>query len=118
MAKGHVRYRGNGKWQLEVDLGKKVGGRGRNRKYKTVKAENQSDANTKLAQFVADLTGEGYIEESNIGFVEFINKHWMPKCATKRLSHTTLDTHIRCLELRILPAFQYFKLNEINPVHI
>lgn len=118
MAKGHARYRGNGKWQLEVDLGKKVGGRGRNRKYKTVRAENQGDANTKLAQFVADLTGEGYIEESNIGFVEFVNKHWMPKCATKRLSHTTLSSHISYLNARILPAFQYFKLNEIKPVHI
>lgn len=118
MAKGHARHRGGNKWQLEVDLGKKVGGKGRNRKYKTVTAEGQTDADTKLAQFVADLTDSGYIENVKIGFVEFVNKHWMPKCATKRLSHTTLETHVGCLNSRILPAFQYFKLDQVQPIHI
>lgn len=118
MAKGHARHRGGNKWQLEVDLGKKVGGKGRNRKFKTITAEGTSDANTQLAKFVTDLTDEGYIEESKIGFLEFVNKYWMPKCATKRLSHTTLSTHVSCLESRIFPAFQYFSLNEIKPIHI
>lgn len=118
MAKGHVRHRGGSKWQLEVDLGKKLHGKGRNRKYRTIKAKSQREADTLLSQFVAELTNEGYIEETEIGFVEFVNKHWMPKCATKRLSHTTLSTHVGYLELRIFPGFQHFKLNEIKPVHI
>lgn len=118
MARGHVRYRGNGKWQLEVDLGKTIGGKKRNRKYRTVEAKNKKEAELLLAQFVAELTNEGYIEEKDIGFIEFVNKHWVPKCAVKRLSHTTLSSYINRIETRIFPAFQYFKLNEVEPIHI
>lgn len=118
MSKGHVRHRGGNRWQLEIDLGKTVGGKKRNRKYKTVTAKNKTEAKIKLAQFITEMTDGGYIEENEIGFVEFVNKHWMPKCAIKRLSHTTLETHVYYLELRILPAFQHFKLNEIKPIHI
>ncbi|HLR43079.1 MAG TPA: site-specific integrase [Pseudogracilibacillus sp.] len=118
MARGHVRHRGGKKYQLEVDLGKKVGGKGRNKKYRTVKAAGITDAKTKLAQFVAELTNEGYIEETKIGFVEFVDKEWMPKCGTKRLAHTTLDSFIKRLNKHIIPAFQYFRLDEIKPRHI
>lgn len=118
MAKGHARYRGNGKWQLEVDLGKTIGGKSRNRKYRTVKAKNKTEAELLLTKFVAELTNEGYIEAKDIGFVEFVNNHWIPKCAMKRLEHTTLSSYIEKIENRIFPAFKYFKLHEIQPIHI
>ena len=122
MAKGHARPRGNGKWQLEVDLGSYVdpvtNKRKRNRKYKTITAKNQSEANLELAKFVVEVTGDGYHEPEKISFIDFVNKQWLPKCAKKRLSHTTLETHIWCLETRILPAFQYLKLDQIKPIHI
>lgn len=122
MARGHARHRGKNKWQLEVDLGSyvdpKTGKKKRNRKYKTVTAKNQKEANTKLAEFVTELTSGSYFESENINFVDFVTDHWLPKCATKRLSHTTLQSYIDYLELRILPAFQYFKLDQIKPIHI
>lgn len=122
MARGHARHRGKNKWQLEVDLGSyvdpKTGKKKRNRKYKTVTAKNQKEANTKLAEFVTELTSGSYFESENINFVDFVTDHWLPKCATKRLAHTTLQSYIDYLELRILPAFQYFKLDQIKPIHI
>jgi|SRR5690625_1798382 len=122
MAKGHARPRGNGKWQLEVDLGSytdpKTGKVKRHRKFKTITAKNQSEADTKLAKFVVELTSGEYHEPKKINFVDFVNEHWLSKCATKRLSHTTLETHIEYLEKRILPAFQYFRLDQIKPIHI
>lgn len=118
MAKGHARPRGNNKWQLEVDLGKKLYGKGRNRKYKTITADSQKEADLELAKFVVDVTGTNYFEPEKTNFVDFINNEWFPKCGSKRLSHTTLATHVEYLEARILPAFQYFRLDEIKPMHI
>jgi Phage integrase family. len=122
MARGYCRQRGKNRWQLEVDLGSyidpKTGEKKRNRKYKTIKAKNQKEAETKLAQFIAELTGGGYFEPEKINFVEFVQKEWLPKCGKERLSHTSLDVYIRLLENRILPAFQYLRLDQIKPKHI
>lgn len=122
MAKGHVLPRGSKKWQLVVELGSYINPvtqkRKRIRKTKTITAENKTEANLELARFVTEVTSENYYDPEKISFFDFVNNHWMPKCATKRLSHTTLETHIDCLESRILPAFQYFKLDQIKPIHI
>ncbi|REJ29253.1 site-specific integrase [Caldibacillus debilis] len=121
MAKGYARPRGNGKWQLEVNLGSyvdpKTGKRKRIRKFKEISAKNQRQADLELAKFVAEITGNNYFEPEKINFVEFVQKEWLP-VAEKRLSHTTLTTHIRYLNLRILPAFQYLRLDQIKPKHI
>ncbi len=118
MAKGYARRRKNGKWQLEVDLGKTINGKKRNRKYKTIEAKGQKEANIELANFITELTGEGYIEEKEIMLNAFIINHWLEKCAKKRLAHTTLESHLSIINNRIMPAFQYFKLNEIQPIHL
>lgn len=121
MAKGHVRKRSNNKWQLEVDLGsyKDINGKTRRkRRYKTITAKTQREANLALSRFVTEVTGDNYLEPKKISFVDFVNKHWKPKCGSKRLSHTTYDTHIRYLDNRILPAFQYFRLDQVKPIHI
>lgn len=122
MAKGHARHRGGNRWQLEVDLGSYVdpatGERKRNRKYKTIKAKSQSEANIELAKFVVKVTDSDYYEPEKMHFVDFVKNEWLPKCAKKRLSHTTLASHVSYLETRILPAFQYLRLDQIKPIHI
>lgn len=116
--KGYARPRGNGKWQLEVDVGKKIYGKGRNRKYKTITADSEGEANIELAKFITEVLGDGYIEIEAINFISFVENVWIPKCAKPRLAGTTFERFIDYLELRIKPAFQYFKLNEVEPVHI
>ncbi len=122
MAKGHARKRKDGKWQLEVDLGSYIdpdtGKKKRNRKYRTITVKGPREANTELARFVAEVTGEGYYEPEKMNFVDFVNKEWIPKCANKRLAHTTVDIYMTHLKLRILPAFQFLRMDQIKPKHI
>lgn len=122
MARGHVRQRGKDTWQLEVDLGyyidPKTGKKKRHKKYKTIKTKSQRQAELELARFVAEVTGEGYFEPEKMNFVDFVQKEWWPKCGRERLSHTSLEVYMRLLELRILPAFQYLRLDQIKPKHI
>lgn len=116
--KGYARPHGNGRWQLEVDVGKKLYGKGRNRKYKTVTAKSEAEANIELAKFIAELFDKGYMDLEDIGFVEFVENVWKPKCAQKRLPETTYENYIGYLNFRTIPAFQYFQLDEIQPIHI
>lgn len=118
MTRGHARSRGNGKWQLEVDIGKKVGGKGRNKKYRTVTAKSEKEAQAKLAVFVNEVKQGGYFEPEDIGFVDFVHNRWMPDYASRQLADTTLEGYVFCLNNRILPAFQHFKLKEISQRHI
>jgi len=122
MAKGYCRKRGKNKWQLEVDLGSYIdpetGKKKRHRKYKTITTKSPRQAELELARFVAEVTSNDYYEPEKMNFVDFVNKEWLPKHAKKHLSHTTLSTHIRYLDLRILPAFQYLRLDQIKPKHI
>lgn len=121
MAKGHARHRGGNRWQLEVDLGSYVdpetGKRKRNRKYKTIRAKGQREANLELARFVAKVSDDNYYEPEKVNFVDFVKNDWLP-IAKDRLSHTTLEVYLTHLNLRILPAFQRLRIDQVRPKHI
>jgi integrase len=122
MARGYCRQRGKDKWQLEVDLGyyidPKTGKKKRHKKYKTITATGQRQAELELARFVAEVTGGSYFEPERVNFVEFVQNEWIPKCAKKRLAPTTYDRYLECVNNRILPAFQYLRMDQIKPKHI
>lgn len=122
MAKGHARSRGKGKWQLEVDRGyctdPDTGKRERDRVYKTITAKGQREADTALARFVAKVTGDDYFVPTKVMFSDFVKNEWLPKCGEVRLSHMTLASHLQYLDLRILPAFKFLRLDEVKPKHI
>lgn len=94
-----------------------MGGKGRNKKYKTVTAKNQEEADEELVKFVQEVRSAGFFEPEDIGFVDFINTRWV-HFAIKDLADTTFEGYVDCLENRIMPAFQYFKLHEIEQEHI
>lgn len=122
MARGYCRQRGKDKWQLEVDLGyyidPKTGKKKRHKKYKTITATGQRQAELELARFVAEVTGGSYFEPERVNFVEFVQNEWIPKCAKKRLAPTTYDRYLECVNNRILPAFKFLRMDQIKPKHI
>lgn len=122
MARGYCRQRGKDKWQLEVDLGSYIdpvtGKKKRNKKYKTITTKSQRQAELELARFVAEVTGEGYFEPEKMNFVDFVQKEWWPKWVEKNLAHTTQDVYRRYLDARILPAFQFLRMDQVRPMHI
>ncbi|WP_078430442.1 tyrosine-type recombinase/integrase [Alkalihalobacterium alkalinitrilicum] len=122
MAKGSIRDRGDGKWQLEVDLGMKLnhltGKKKRQKKYKTVKAKGKREAEKMLAQFVTEVTADSYFEPEKMMFVDFVEKHWFPKYAKKHLAPRTLDTYLLHINNRILPASQALRIDQVKTIHI
>lgn len=122
MARGYVQHVSGNKWRLFYDVGMKLdskkGKMKRQRKTKTVQAKGKREAEKLLADFIAEINSDSYFEPEKMMFVDFVKNEWLPKHAQKHLSKTTLDTHLRLLELRILPAFQHFRLDQIKQIHI
>ena len=120
--KGSVTQVGEEKWQLEVNLGTYVDPKTlkkkRNRKYRTVEAKNKRQAEVLLARWIAELTDVTYFEPEKMSFVEFVKNEWEPRCAKKRLAPTTYYQYMRCVNSRILPAFQYLRMDQVKPKHI
>lgn len=117
LPRGHARHRGGEKWQLEVDIGKSVNGSRRPKKYKTITAKDEKEAEAALAVFVNEIRNTGLLEPEDIGFIDFINSRWV-HYAINDLATTTFQGYVDCLENRIMPAFQHFKLHEIRQTHI
>jgi integrase len=92
--------------------------RKRIKKYKTITAKGQREAKLELARFVAEVTGEGYVEPEKVSFTYFVQNEWEPKCAKKRLAPTTYEQYMNCVNNRILPAFKYLRMDQIRPKHI
>lgn len=123
MATGYARDRGNGKWQLEVNLGSYVdpdtGKKKRNRQFKTINAKGKRDAERQLAKFVSELEEGSYKKEKKINFVDFVENYWYPHIIqTHELASTTLDTYMRYLRLRIIPVFKALRMDQVTPEHI
>lgn len=59
----------------------------RNKKYKTINAKSQRDADKQLIQFVAEVTADGYYEPEKFNFVDFVKNEWHPSAKKKIVTH-------------------------------
>ncbi|QTD40595.1 tyrosine recombinase XerC [Sporosarcina sp. Te-1] len=50
--------------------------------------------------------------------MDFVQNEWLPKSVERNLSHTTIAKYINYLENRILPAFQFLRVDQVQPQHI
>lgn len=82
-----------------------------------ITASSPSEANRKLALFVAEIEKGQYSRQSEITFVEFAQL-FIDKYATDNLSPTTLNDYKNRLNKYILQDFGRMKLNRIKRLHV
>lgn len=116
MAKGSIRERGKGKYQLEYVVGYDEKGN-KKRRYRTVTAKNKTEANKLLAQFITEIETGAYFKESKITFGQF-TLQWREKYATKHLELKTISNYNSFLRLYFLPVFAHVPLSKINHLYI
>lgn len=118
---GSIVPLGNGKYKLVVELPTTLrpdGTRKRNRKTKTVKASGQREADKMLTKFVSEVLSDDYLEPTKIMFVNFVFDQWWQNFAENHYEDKTLEVYESHLRLRIVPAFQHFRLNQIKTIHL
>lgn len=112
---GSIQDRGNGSYYLTVSAGFKADGK-RNRKTRTVKAKNITEARKKLAAFVAEVEAGEYVAPSHIKLKDYV-AIWK-KERSKKIAPSTMETYEYNLNGRILPNLGHMKLENIKPIHI
>ncbi len=113
---GHVTEVGKNSWKLTVNNGFKANGR-RNRKFKTVKCKNRTEAKKELAKFMIEIETGEYIAPNKMTFSMFVEE-WTQKYAEKHLGPSTNELYQNLLRKRILPAFGHLQMDKITPMQI
>lgn len=107
---GTKRKRGENSWRLEYMYD--------NKRYScTVKANSPSEADRKLALFVAEVEKGSYSKDSNLTFVEMAQM-FKDKYAQSNLSPTTVKNYKSQLNKYILPEIGAYKLSKLKRIHI
>lgn len=112
---GSLRERGKGSWELTVSLGKGADGK-YNKKTKTVKAKNKTEAKELLRQFIYEVETGEYINLDKVLFKDLIDE-WRKKHASS-LAIRTQQGYESNLKLRVLPYFGHMKASGIKKIHI
>ena len=107
---GTKRKRGKNSWRLEYMYD--------NERYScTVKASSASEADRKLALFVAEVEKGSYSKDSNLTFVEMAQM-FLDKYANSNLSQTTVKNYKSQLNKYILHEIGMYKLSKLKRIHI
>lgn len=107
---GTKRKTGNNRWRLEYMCDGQ-------RYSQYVTATSPTDANKKLALFVAEIEKGVYSKETNLTFVEMAQM-FLDKYANSNLSKTTIKNYKLQLNKYILSEIGKYKLNKLKRVHI
>lgn len=121
-----IEKRGANSWRLVVEAGYDAQGK-RIKRYKTVRIDDEAllrttkklrdYLNDELHKFKIEVEAGEYISPEKMTFGAFVEE-WRNKYAAKELSPKTLATHMRFINLRILPVFGRKRLDQIQPFHI
>lgn len=116
---GSIQKRGKDTYFLTVSKGFGLNGK-RKRYTKTVTVPDEKAEKLLpkiLAAFEAEIDSGNFKKPTQLTFEAFA-REWLEKYAEKNLRKKTYARYKQLLELRIIPAFQKFKLEQITPLHL
>ena len=99
----------NGKWRARVELGRDEFGK-RKRKSGTFKTKREAKAAEHLW---SEIARTNVVLRESMQFGQFVDEIYLPR-ATERVRHNTLLAYKRDLKLRLLPAFDTRRLEDIS----
>lgn len=99
----------NGKWRVQVDVGRKADGT-RDRRTKTV--ATRAEARALEAEWLTQKdANDGRLRRCTVR--QFVEGYWWPM-KEESLEQTSLDSYSQDLRLRIMPMFADFELSEVT----
>jgi integrase len=115
MAKGHIRARGPGAWELKYDAGiDPVTGR-RITKYKTVHGAKR-DAQRELRAILTAIDGGTYADPSKLTVAEWL-RQWLDE-AQHSAARKTLERYREIVERHLVPALGAIALTKLQAILI
>jgi integrase len=115
MAKGHIRARGPGAWELKFDAGiDPLSGR-RITKYRTVRGAKR-DAQRELRAILTALDSSTYADPGKITVGQWLAQ-WLDE-AQHAVARKTLERYREIVDRHLIPALGAIPLGKLQPVHV
>ena len=115
MAKGHIRARGPGAWELKFDSGVDPVTGQRITRYKTVHGAKR-DAQRELRTILTSIDGGTFADPNKMMLAEWL-RQWLAE-AQHSVARKTLERYREIVELHLIPALGAVPLAKLQPVHI
>ena len=115
MAKGHIRARGPGAWELKYDVGVNPATGSRITKFKTVRGAKR-DAQRELRAILTALDGGTYADPSKMSLCQWLLQ-WLDE-AQHIVARKTLQRYREIVELHLIPALGAITLAKLQPVQV
>jgi integrase len=115
VAKGHIRARGPGAWELKYDVGANLATGQRITKYKTVRGTKR-DAQRELRAILTSVDDGVYADPGRMTVAEWLAK-WLDE-AQHTVARKTHQRYKEIIDLHLVPALGSTLLGKLQPVHI
>lgn len=115
MAKGHIRPRGPGAWELKYDAGVDATTGKRIVRYRTVRGAKR-DAQRELREILTALETGVWVDPAKITVGAWLSQ-WLEE-ARATVAPRTLQRYREIVDLHLIPALGILALAKLAPVHI
>ena len=116
IGKGTIRPKGNGIWELKLDLPRARGAGRRKTIYERVHG-TRLDADLKLAEIRKALDNETYIDPSKLTVGQWLEQ-WLADYAKHRVSAKTFERYAEIVRHHLIPALGVHRLRKLQGIHI
>jgi integrase len=115
VAKGHIRARGPGAWELKYDVGVNPATGARITKYKTIRGAKR-DAQRELRTILTSVDGGVYADPGKMTVGQWLAQ-WLDE-AQHNVARKTHQRYKEIVDLHLVPALGSILLGKLQPVHI
>jgi integrase len=115
MAKGHIRARGPGAWELKYDVGLNPATGRRITRFKTVHGAKR-DAQRELRAILTALDAGAYADPRKLTVGQWLNQ-WLAE-AQHVVARKTLERYREIVDRHLVPALGAIPLGKLQPVHV
>jgi integrase len=115
MAKGHIRARGPGAWELKYDVGLNPATGRRITRFKTVHGAKR-DAQRELRAILTALNAGAYADPRKLTVGQWLNQ-WLAE-AQHVVARKTLERYREIVDRHLVPALGAIPLGKLQPVHV
>src|SRR3954470_16201083 len=115
MAKGHIRARGPGAWELKYDIGVDPVTSKRRVKFKTVRGSKR-DAQRELRTILSSLDDGTFADPGKMTVAGWL-RQWLEE-AQHNVAPKTLQRYREIVELHLIPALGAISLAKLQPAQI
>lgn len=117
MAKGRIEKRHKSSYTLVIDEGIDQETGERKRWSKSVKTNDEEEAQRQLDIILGEIANKTFIKSPNLTVDQYFNT-WLKTPEAKRLAPKTFTSYKKCIDLRIVPWIGNVKIGDLTRSHL